>query len=59
MIAEKPVKVAVAQISPEYMDKEGTVDRVCKTIESASRKGAEFLHFRKRSFSATPTGGEL
>ena len=45
MIAEKPVKVAVAQISPEYMDKEGTVDRVCKTIESAGRKGAEFVAF--------------
>ena len=43
------VKVAVAQISPVFMDKEATVDKTCKAIEEAGRSGAELITFSERA----------
>jgi amidase/nitrilase len=45
MKLEDSVKVAVAQISPEFMDKEATLDKACKTVESAGKKGAKLVVF--------------
>ncbi len=45
MNLNKPVKVAVAQVSPEYMDKEGTIDKACGAIEKAGKKGSELIIF--------------
>jgi amidase/nitrilase len=39
------VRVAVAQVSPEFMDREATLDKACKTIEVAGKKGAKLIVF--------------
>jgi Predicted amidohydrolase len=39
------VKVAVAQVSPDYMNKEGTIDKACKVIEEAGKEGAKVIAF--------------
>jgi amidase/nitrilase len=39
------VKVAAAQISPIFMNKEATIDKACKTIEEAGGKGARLVVF--------------
>ena len=39
------VKVAAAQIAPEYMDKEGTLERACKAISEVGRKGVDLVVF--------------
>ncbi len=39
------VKVAAAQVSPIYMQKEATLDKACKMIEEAGRKGAQLVVF--------------
>ena len=48
------VKVAVAQISPVFMDKEATVDVTCKAIEEAGRKGAELIVFSETHIPGYP-----
>ncbi|MFQ5710220.1 MAG: carbon-nitrogen hydrolase family protein [Candidatus Geothermarchaeales archaeon] len=39
------VKVAAAQIVPEFMDKEATIDKACRTIEEAGRKEVDLIVF--------------
>ncbi|MGH7886100.1 MAG: carbon-nitrogen hydrolase family protein [Thermodesulfobacteriota bacterium] len=39
------VKVAVAQASPVFLDKDKTVEKACKLIEEAGNNGAELLAF--------------
>ena len=39
------VGISVAQISPEYMDREGSVEKACRAIEEAGRKGAKLIVF--------------
>jgi nitrilase len=53
MMREK-VKVAVAQISPVFMDKEATVDKTCKAIEEAGRNGAELIVFSETFIPGYP-----
>ncbi|TRO55124.1 carbon-nitrogen hydrolase family protein, partial [Candidatus Bathyarchaeota archaeon] len=48
------VKVAVAQISPVFMDKEATVDKTCKAIEEADRGGAELVVFSETHIPGYP-----
>jgi len=48
------VNVAVAQISPVFMDKEATVDVTCKAIEEAGRKGAELIVFSETHIPGYP-----
>src|SRR4051794_18198284 len=39
------VKVAIAQISPRFMDREQSLERACKAIAEAGAKGAELIVF--------------
>ncbi|MEM1626286.1 MAG: carbon-nitrogen hydrolase family protein [Sulfolobaceae archaeon] len=39
------IKVAIAQIAPDYMNKEGTINRACKAIEDAAKQGAKLIVF--------------
>jgi nitrilase len=48
------VKVAVAQISPVFMDKDATVDKTCKAIEEAGRSGAELITFSETHIPGYP-----
>ena len=48
------VKVAVAQISPVFMNKEATVDKTCKAIEEAGRGGAELVVFSETHIPGYP-----
>ena len=48
------VKVAVAQISPVFMDKEATIDVTCKAIEEAGRNGAELIVFSETHIPGYP-----
>jgi nitrilase len=48
------VKVAVAQISPVFMDKEGTIDKTCKAIEEAGRNRAQIIVFSETHIPGYP-----
>ncbi len=39
------MKVAVAQIQPDYMNKDGSIDIAAKAVEKAARKGADVIAF--------------
>lgn len=39
------VKVAVAQVTPVFVDKEATIDKACRTIEESGRAGAKLIVF--------------
>jgi len=39
------VKVAAAQVSPVFMDKEATIDKACRTIAEAGKAGAKLVVF--------------
>lgn len=39
------VKVAVAQIAPVYLDKQGTIEKACRYIREAGDNGAELVVF--------------
>lgn len=51
---EAIVRVAAAQISPVFMEKEATVDRVCRAIEEASKKGAKLIVFSETFIPGYP-----
>ena len=42
---KEKVKVAVAQASPIFMDKDTTIDKACRFIKEASDNGAELIAF--------------
>ncbi len=48
------VKVAVAQISPVYMNKEATIDKTCKAIEEAGQNNAELIVFSETHIPGYP-----
>lgn len=39
------VKVAIAQVSPVYLDRERSIERACDTIRTAAAEGAELIVF--------------
>jgi nitrilase len=39
------IKIAAAQLSPVFMDREATVDKACKLIAEAAGKGADLILF--------------
>jgi len=39
------IKVAIGQIAPDYMNKEGTINRACRAIEDAAKEGAKLIAF--------------
>lgn len=48
------VKVAAAQVSPVYMDKEATIDKACKKIEEAGHAGARLVVFSETFIPGYP-----
>lgn len=50
------VKVAAAQVSPVYMDKEATIDKACKKIEEAGHAGARLVVFSETFILDTRIG---
>jgi len=48
------VKVAAAQVSPVFMDREATVDKACRTIEEAGRAGARLIVFSETFIPGYP-----
>jgi len=48
------VKVAAAQVSPIFMNKEATIDKACKTIEEAGRAGAKLIVFSETFIPGYP-----
>lgn len=51
---QEKVKVAVAQISPVFMDKEATIDKTCSAIEEAGKNGAELVVFSETHIPGYP-----
>lgn len=54
------VKVALAQAAPVFMDKENTIDKVCRLIKEAGRNGAQLAVFPETFIPTYPawyTGG--
>ncbi|HEU0256546.1 MAG TPA: nitrilase-related carbon-nitrogen hydrolase, partial [Microbacteriaceae bacterium] len=39
------VKVAIAQVSPVYLDRDRSIERACETIREAAAGGAELIVF--------------
>jgi nitrilase len=50
----KIVKVAAAQLSPVFLDKEKTVDKACDAILEAGKKGAHLIVFPEAFISGYP-----
>jgi len=48
------VKVAAAQVSPIFMDREATVDKACRVIEEAGRAGARLIVFSETFIPGYP-----
>ncbi len=48
------VKVAAAQVSPIFMDKEATIDKACRTIEKAGKAGAKLVVFSETFIPGYP-----
>ena len=38
-------KVAVAQVAPVFLNKKATIEKACKVIEEAGKKGTELIVF--------------
>jgi nitrilase len=50
------VKVAVAQLSSVFMDREGSIRKACESIREASRSGVQILLFPEAFISGYPRG---
>ena len=48
------VKVAVAQVSPVFMNKEATIDKACRAMEEAGKNGAELIVFSETFIPGYP-----
>ncbi len=48
------LKVAVAQTSPVFMDKEATIDKTCRAMEEAGRNGAQLIVFSETHIPGYP-----
>jgi len=51
---ENTIKVAAAQISPVFLNKQQTVEKACKTIEEAALKGTKLIVFPEAFISGYP-----
>jgi aliphatic nitrilase len=45
LVDEGKVRVAIAQASPVYLDRDATVDKACRLIEDAAARGASLVAF--------------
>lgn len=50
----KPIKVAAAQLSPFFLDKEKTVEKACEAILEAGENGAKLIVFPEAFISGYP-----
>lgn len=50
----KQIKIAAAQLSPVFLDKEKTVDKACKAISEAGKNGAKLIVFPEVFISGYP-----
>lgn len=50
----KKIKVAAAQLSPVFLNKEETVKKACKAIKEAGKNGAELIVFPEAFISGYP-----
>ncbi len=48
------IKVGVAQVAPKFLDKKGTVEKACKVIGEAGKKGVQLLVFPETFIAAFP-----
>ncbi len=48
------VRIAAAQLSPAFLDKEKTVDKACASIAEAGRAGAKLIVFPEAFISGYP-----
>lgn len=51
---EERVRVAAAQLSPVFMNKEASLDKACKAIESAGKAGAKLVVFSETFIPGYP-----
>jgi amidase/nitrilase len=51
---KEKVNVAIAQISPVFMNKEATIDKTCKAIEEAGKNKAELVVFSETHIPGYP-----
>src|SRR6266571_8793021 len=49
-----PFKVAAVQATPEYLDREATIDKACELIAIAGREGARLIVFPEAFIPAYP-----
>lgn len=47
-------KVAVAQVAPVFLNKKATIEKACKVIEEAGKKGTELIVFPEAFISGYP-----
>ena len=47
-------KIAAAQLTPVFLNKEKTIEKACKAIEEAGKKGAKLLVFPEAFISGYP-----
>ena len=50
----KNIKVAAAQLSPVFLNKEKTIEKACDTISEAGKKGAKLIVFPEAFISGYP-----
>jgi nitrilase len=50
----KTTKIAAAQLTPKFLNKEQTVDKACSAISEASRNGAKLIVFPEAFISGYP-----
>jgi amidase/nitrilase len=51
---QERVRVGAAQIAPKFFDKQGTLEKTCRTIQEAGRLGLDLLVFPETYFAAYP-----
>ncbi|HEY7675821.1 MAG TPA: carbon-nitrogen hydrolase family protein [Candidatus Methylomirabilis sp.] len=51
---QEQVRVGAAQIAPKFFDKQGTLEKTCRTIQEAGRLGLDLLVFPETYFAAYP-----
>ncbi len=51
---QQRLRVGAAQIAPKFFDKQGTLEKTCRTIQEAGRLGLDLLVFPEAYFAAYP-----
>ena len=51
---QQRLRVGAAQVAPKFFDKQGTLEKTCRTLEEAGRLGLDLLVFPETYFAAYP-----